>query len=103
MSRQKIGLLTREDPPERPPQYDWTRIAAQLKGDPMRWYKVFDGDRTSVVVAIRSGSIRAVHPDLGFEVQTSNNVKEPRRTCTLHMRYNPDRVDGLRAAIRKDQ
>jgi hypothetical protein len=45
------------------------------------------------------GRVAAVHPDLGFETTTANNVRAT-RLCTLYMRYNPDAVHpSLRAEI----
>lgn len=91
-----------EDPPETRVKYDWPLIADKLRAHPMRWAKVFDLDRTSVVNAIRQGAIAAVKPDLGFEVRTANNQRSPRR-CTLYMRYNPDKEDSLKAAIQSNR
>lgn len=88
-----------EPPPPRPPQYDWAKIADQLRAKPMEWAKIFDRDRASVVVAIRAGNITPVRPDLGFESRTANNVRGEPRTCTLYLRYNPAKEDGLKAAI----
>jgi len=89
---------------EQPPEgatYDWTAIANQLRENPLKWAKVFEKDRVSVSNAVRQGSVMAVHPDLGFEVRTANNTREPPRTCTLYLRWNPDRVkDELRETIR---
>jgi hypothetical protein len=91
-----------EEPPERPQQYDWQAISEQLRKRPMKWAKVFESDRASLVVAIRAGHIAAVHPDLGFEVTTTNNQRESRpRTCTLFLRYNPEKGDNLKGAIRR--
>jgi hypothetical protein len=89
-----------EEPPARPPQYDWAAIAESLKARPNQWAKIWDKDRSSVVVAVRQGSILAVHPSLGFETRTTNNTLDTPRTCTLYMRWNPDAVEsGLTAAI----
>lgn len=85
------GIEAWENPPERPTRYDWSTIAAQLRRRPGKWAKVFDRDRTSLVVALRSGHIKALHPDLGFECTTSNNKRDVARTCTLHMRYVPEK------------
>jgi hypothetical protein len=78
-------------------RFDWDVIANALRSEPMEWGKVFEEDRTSVVNAIRQGAVKALRPDLGFEVRTRNNVREPVRTCTLYMRYNPDK-DATRKA-----
>lgn len=88
------------EPPPRKVRYDWEAIANVLRQRPLSWAKVFENGRTSQVNAIRQGSVQAVHPDLGFEVRTTDNVREPVRQCTLYMRYNPDKVKGLRAAVK---
>ena len=80
-----------EDPPERRARYDWEDIAKRLKRKPGKWAKVFDRDRTSLAVALRSGSITALKPDMGFEVRTANSTREAPRTCTLYMRYVPEK------------
>lgn len=80
-----------EDPPVKRLRYDWQDISAKLKKKPGTWAKIFDRDRTSLAVALRSGSIAALRPELGFEVRTSNNTTSAPRTCTLHMRYVPER------------
>lgn len=88
------GIAGWEDPPERPVRYNWYAISRQLKKKPGKWAKVFDRDRQSLVVALRSGSITALQPENGFEFQTRNNDRStPQRTCTLYARYNPD-ADG---------
>lgn len=71
-------------------KYNWPAIAEKVKAKPMTWAKVFDNDRTSYANAIRGDSISALKSDLGFEVTTSNNVREPVRMCSLFLRYNPD-------------
>lgn len=79
------------DPPPRPQRYDWGAIAARLKRKPGKWYKVFERDRASLVVALRQGSIKAMNPAEGFEFRTSNGTRsETPRTCTLHARYVPE-------------
>lgn len=80
-----------DPPPPRPQRYDWDAIAKKLRRRPEKWAKVFERDRTSLTVALRAGSIKALHPDKGFEVRTSNTTREPPRTCTLHMRYVPEK------------
>lgn len=81
-----------ESPPETTRnRFDWSAIADALKAEPMEWGRVFENDRTSYVNAIRQGGVKALHPDLGFEMRTTNNVREPVRLCTLYMRYNPDK------------
>lgn len=96
---EKIATVSWEEPPVYKLSYAWDTIAAQLRLHPMEWAKVFSDDRTSVANAIRQGSVAAVHPDLGFEIQTTNNVRGPIRTCDMYMRYNPARVGALRQAV----
>lgn len=84
--------VTWEDPPESRHEYDWTTIARQLRRKPGKWAKVFDLDRTSLATAIRIGSIKALEPSKGFEVKTANNTRGTPRTCTLYLRYNPEKV-----------
>lgn len=83
---------TWEDPPRSTRQsYDWASLAETLREHPYRWRKVFDEDRSSLVVAIRTGSIRALDPSKGFQTRTSNNKRDAEpRTCTLFMRYVPE-------------
>lgn len=100
-----VDAISFESPPPRRQRYDWEAIAAKLIERPMEWAKVFEHGRTSQVNAIRQGAVTAVHPDLGFEVRTTDNVREPVRTCTLWMRFNPAKVKPLRKSVtssRKD-
>lgn len=82
--------LTWSDPPPRV-RYDWAKIAKQLRRRPNKWALVFERDRTSVAHAIRINSIKPLTRDKGFEVRTSNNTREQPRTCTLHVRYVPEK------------
>lgn len=79
-------------PPHGRSAYDWEAIAAQLRRRPMKWGRIFVEDKASIPNAVRQGSVAAVHPNLGFEVTTKNNVRTPTRTCSMFMRYNPDKV-----------
>lgn len=85
------STLSWEDPPPVRRKYDWDAIAAQLESRPGKWAKVFERGPTSTVNAIRQDSVRALTSFRGFEIKTSNNVREPDRTCTLYLRYNPDK------------
>lgn len=82
------------DPPNVPTRYDWAAIAGQLKAQPMKWALIFTRDRTSIANAARQGSIAVVKPGAGFEYRTANNTREPDRTCSLYMRYNPSKDIG---------
>jgi hypothetical protein len=95
-----ISDISWRNPPGRPARYDWAAIAAKLQDNPMQWALVFTQDRASLVNALRQGGMRALHPDLGFESRTSNNVREPVRICDLYMRFNPAKVKPLRDSIR---
>ncbi len=88
-----------KDPPSGRRRYDWESIADQLREHPMDWALIFERDRVSVVNAIRQGQVAPVHPDLGIELKTRNNTREPIRTCSLYLRFNPDKVDSTRQAI----
>lgn len=74
------------------PRYDWAAIAEQLRSQPMEWGKVFENGPTSTVNAVRQGNVRHVRPDDGFEVRTTNNVREPERRCSFYLRFNPAKV-----------
>jgi hypothetical protein len=91
---QKSEVVWEPPPPEQRKRYDWNKIAAKLKRRPGEWAKVFEQDRTSVVNAIRQGAVKSLHPDLGFEVRTRNNVRAPIRKCDLYLRYVPERDKG---------
>lgn len=88
----RIKDIVFEEPPEpRTPRYDWQAIREQLMKNPGQWARVFEKDRASVVVAIRSGHIGPMHPERGIETRTANNVREPVRTCSLYARYIPEK------------
>lgn len=82
--------VTWEDPPKRE-RYDWGHIAEQLRSRPGEWAKIFDNDRSSLATAIRIRGITALNPEKGFEVRTANNTREKPRTCTMYLRYNPQK------------
>jgi len=75
-------------PPARD-RYDWEAIALQLRQRPGEWALVFEHGKTSIANAIRQGGIASLQPEAGFEVRTTNNKREPMRTCTLWLRWNP--------------
>jgi hypothetical protein len=85
------SVLEWEEPPlKRGSAYDWGQIAQALESKPMKWAKVFDRGPTSTANAIRQDSVTALLSTHGFEVRTANNTREPHRTCTLYLRYNPE-------------
>ena len=89
---ERISTIEWEAPlPVERTRYDWVKIAAQLRARPEEWAKVFEKDRTSIVNALRQGKVKALHPDLGFEVMTRRNVRSPVRICSLYLRYVPSK------------
>jgi hypothetical protein len=85
-----VGLKFDEPPPQRVPRYDWQAIAKKARRRQGKWYKVFEKDRVSLVVAIRNNDIKALRKSKGYEVRTANNTRTKPRTCTLWVRYNPE-------------
>lgn len=82
------------DPTPLAEKHDWPQLARVLQAHPMKWRK-FERERATVPNAIRQGKIPSVHPDLGFEIETRNNIRSAigPRTCTLFIRYNPDKIE----------
>lgn len=80
------------DPPPLAPKHDWPQLARVLRSKPMRWRK-FERERATVPNAIRQGKIPSVSSERGFEIETRNNIRSSigPRTCTLYIRYNPDK------------
>lgn len=89
----KSDLTWETPPPKRPERYDWEAIAQQLRKRPMEWAKIFEEDRSSLATAIRIKGIKALSPDKGFEVRTTNNRRGTPRTCTLYLRWNPEKEE----------
>ena len=83
--------VTWENPPPGRQRYDWAAIAEQLRERPLQWAKIFDQDRASLATAIRINGIQALLPEKGYEVRTANNTRETPRTCTMYLRYNPEK------------
>jgi hypothetical protein len=79
-----------EEPPSNESRYDWDAIATQLRQRPGEWAKIFEHDRTSLATAIRINGIKAL-PASEFEVRTRNNKRGEVRTCTMYLRYNPNK------------
>src|SRR4029077_18629212 len=96
-----IKDLSWEEPPRPKAVYDWEHIARNLRARPIERPNVFKNGRTSVVIALRQGAVGPMHPDLGFQFRTTNNIREPVRMCDLYARFNPDLVkSSLRESIR---
>ena len=91
MTEMSVGLGFQDPPAKREPKYDWSAIADMCRQRPRRWYLVFESDNTSQVVAINTGSVKELHPDLGFVTRTANNMKGPPRICDFYLMYDPDR------------
>lgn len=86
--------MTFTPPPPGTP-YDWANVAAAVRARPGEWLQVFENDKHSYQVAIRSGSIKALRPADGYETKTANtrwktDGDKRRRFCTMWVRYNPD-------------
>lgn len=91
--------LTWENPPARREQrYDWESIAKELKKKPNKWAKIFDNDRASLATTIRIQGLKAL-PFIkdgetgGFQVRTTNNKRGEPRTCTMFLRYVPEKKE----------
>lgn len=82
-----------EEPPPKKETRDYDAISKGLQRNPMKWRK-FEQERTTVPNAIKAGKIPALHPSLGFEVETRNNTRGPigPRMCTMFIRFNPDKT-----------
>lgn len=78
-------------PPRRKSPYDWDKIAKELRAEPGEWGLIFEGDRSSLVTAIRINGIKALKSSKGFETRTANNTRDYPRTCDLWMRYVPEK------------
>lgn len=81
-------------PPRGHNRYDWESVEEQLRSRPGEWARIFENGRVSVANALRQGSVRILAPSKGFEVRTRDNVRTPVHTCTLFMRYVPEKDQG---------
>lgn len=77
-------------PPADRGRYDWPAIAMHLRDHPGEWLRIFEEGPTSTANAIRQGDVHALSPMDGFEVTTRNNVRYPRRRCSLYLRWMPE-------------
>lgn len=80
---------------------DWAAIADVLRSRPETWLLVQSGARTTWADAINRGRVRALRPDLGFEVTTTNNNRDYPRTCDLYARFMPSKVDPISETLRE--
>jgi len=72
--------------------YDWPAIADQLRANPNQWLRIYESGSRAVPISIRSGSVKALLPEDGFEVTTRNNVASTKGSpgsCSLFLRYVP--------------
>lgn len=85
-----VSQVKWQAPPAGKVKYDWGKIAVRLRTKPGEWALVFQQDRLSVANAIRSGRVKDIRPEDGFEVRTANTITTVRpRVCSLYLRYNP--------------
>lgn len=97
VDEQAVSSVRFADPPGGRRKYDWRAIARRLRRRPMAWALIFEDDRSSVVNAIRQGSVKVLAPERGFELMTRHNrvveVSDGKTTriCDLYLRYNPDK------------
>lgn len=94
VTRGKSKVTWEEPPTKSDRRYDWADIAGQLRENPRKWAKIFEGDRASLATAIRINGIKALSPRKGFEVRTTNNVRGNPRTCDMYLRYVPEKDRG---------
>lgn len=80
---------------------DWSVVADELRSHPGEWLRVRSGSPVTWADAIKRGRVRALRPDLGFEVTTTKNTRGYPRTCDLYVRFVPDRVDPLSDILRE--
>jgi hypothetical protein len=88
-----VGVAWESPPPNERP--DWHAVAMELRQRPMEWLKVYSHGRETWANAIMRGRVNVLHPSLGFEARTTDNVRGFPRTCTLFLRWNPDKADPL--------
>lgn len=98
-----VRTVTFTNPPEKRGRYDWSAISEELRAHPREWAMIFEKDKTSIANAVRYGFVGSMHPALGFEYRTANNVRYPERVCTLYARYDPDKADPLRDTVRQSR
>lgn len=83
-------------------KYNWEEIAALCKEHPSEWYCVFEGDRRSIAVAVRTQSVNAMAEAKGFESTTRNNKADAEPpTCDLWVRYVRANDQSIKRRTRK--
>jgi len=83
-------VMKAQEPPPLPERHDWAKVAKTLRAKPGKWHLVIEGCKASTIAAVRQGSIAALRPSHGFEVQQRNTQEatdtEPRK-ADLYLRY----------------
>lgn len=91
--------LTFVDPPEKHRKrqhYDWDSVHEALKANPGQWAVLPGQGYVSTYNAISQSKISNFRPSMGVEARTSDNDMSAKpRTCTIHVRYNPDLDESL--------
>lgn len=83
-------------PPAHRARYDWNQIAAELRAKPGEWALLAKGERASIAVALRTGSIKTLHPTLGFHVTTRHNRHAGKsRTCDIYLCWADPSSDSV--------
>ena len=67
--------------------YDWWAISRALRANPNEWALLAEHERQSLVVTLRSGGIKAMKPEDGYQVTTRNNVRTDPRRCDIYIRW----------------
>lgn len=88
MTTEQTGVWI-DPPPVKRGGYDWEAVASKVMKRPNKWYRVFQQDKVTYVVAMKAGHIGALKPRYGFTFQTRNNKRDPQRVCDLYIRYDP--------------
>jgi hypothetical protein len=69
-------------------KYNWEAIAARCKAQPDEWLLVYEQDRRSIAVAVRTQHVSKVTEAAGFESTTRNNKTDvDPSVCDLYIRY----------------
>ena len=101
--KMKSQLKRSEGPPPPRVKFDWDAIAEQLRSEPGEWFLVFEEGPVTVATSIRQGDTKAL-TDPHFEVATANNTPGPgRRTCTLWLRWNPEKSKDKVSKLKKEK
>lgn len=83
-SAKKLRLVA-ENPPPRRETVDWWAVSDWCRKHPGTWYKFQENGPMSRAVVLRQG-VKAFPWD-EFEMRTTDNKKNPPRTCTIYLRF----------------